>query len=311
MSKLVYMSYFYVMLSILIPIYNQDVRPLVYTLAKQCQKLNITYQILCFDDFSDHKYKDLNKELAFKFNINYTEMSENLGRSRIRNWLGNAAYNEYLLFLDGDSSVKNKNFIATYVENMNPMSIISGGRIYSKNPPRGYKKLLHWRYGTKRESLKASKRNKSPYLNFHSNNFIIPAKIFENHKFDEKIAGYGYEDLLYAVILCQHQVKLSHIDNPVIHDGLEINTKFLEKNKKATLNLASLYQAQKIRHTRLIDHFERLKHYRLLPVFERYYEKYHERIEQNLLSKDPSVLYFNLWKLNILAKALINPKNKK
>ncbi len=99
------------MLSILIPIYNQDVRPLVYTLSKQCNKLKIRHQILCFDDFSDQKYKDLNKELAFKIDINYTEIPENLGRSRIRNWLGKAAYFEYLLFLDGDTVVKSKDFI--------------------------------------------------------------------------------------------------------------------------------------------------------------------------------------------------------
>ena len=88
------------MLSILIPIFNKDVRPLVYSLAKQCIKANINYQILCFDDKSEDKWKEKNSELASKININYTELSENLGRSRIRNWLGKAAYFEYLLFLD-------------------------------------------------------------------------------------------------------------------------------------------------------------------------------------------------------------------
>ncbi|MBK9736768.1 MAG: glycosyltransferase family 2 protein [Saprospiraceae bacterium] len=38
-------------------------------------------------------------------------MSENLGRSKIRNWLGKAAYFEYILFLDGDSTIKSKDFI--------------------------------------------------------------------------------------------------------------------------------------------------------------------------------------------------------
>ncbi|MBK6783466.1 MAG: glycosyltransferase family 2 protein [Saprospiraceae bacterium] len=99
------------MLSILIPVYNQDVRRLAYSLANQCTKLNINYQILCFDDGSDVKYKQKNGELAFKMNINYTELPENLGRSKIRNWLGKSAYFEYLLFLDGDSGVRDKNFI--------------------------------------------------------------------------------------------------------------------------------------------------------------------------------------------------------
>ena len=101
------------MLSIVIPIFNQDVRTLDYTLVKQCNKLNINYQVLCFDDGSEQKYKEFNKELAFKINVNYTEMPENLGRSKIRNWLGKAAYYEYILFLDGDSTIKNKDFIKT------------------------------------------------------------------------------------------------------------------------------------------------------------------------------------------------------
>jgi glycosyltransferase involved in cell wall biosynthesis len=71
------------MLSIVIPVYNHDVRPLVTTLMKQCNKLDIPYQILCFDDGSQQKYRDLNKELAFRINVNYTELNENLGRSRI------------------------------------------------------------------------------------------------------------------------------------------------------------------------------------------------------------------------------------
>ncbi|MCZ2338586.1 MAG: glycosyltransferase [Chitinophagales bacterium] len=62
------------MLSIVIPIYNQDVRKLVDTLMKQCQKLDINFQILCFDDCSEPKYRKLNKELAFRINVNYTEM---------------------------------------------------------------------------------------------------------------------------------------------------------------------------------------------------------------------------------------------
>src|SRR5690606_12962130 len=135
-------------LSILIPVYNQDVRKLVYTLAKQCQKLNINYQILCFDDGSEEKYKIKNKELAFKMNINYTELSENLGRSRIRNWLGKAAYFEYLLFLDGDSQVKDKFFIKKYMDSLPSAAVIYGGRVYAKRKPARIQKILHWKYGT-------------------------------------------------------------------------------------------------------------------------------------------------------------------
>ena len=93
----------------------------------------------------------MNKELAFKIDINYTEIPENLGRSRIRNWLGKAAYFEYLLFLDGDSVIKSKDFIKKYIDHAIEDTVIYGGRNYQPNKPKSKKKILHWKYGSKKE----------------------------------------------------------------------------------------------------------------------------------------------------------------
>jgi hypothetical protein len=286
------------MLSIVIPVFNHDVRPLVATLMKQCNKLDIPYQILCFDDGSEQKFRDMNKELAFKINVNYTELDENIGRSRIRNWLGKAAFFEYILFLDCDSVVKNRNFIKNYIERLPTDGLIQGGRIYQPKKPRSKKKMLHWVYGTKRESLPAKKRNKSPHLNFHSNNFLIPEAIFRENLFDEKVKGYGYEDMLYAFDLERKGIHIVHIDNPVIHDGLEMNNIFLNKTKNAIHNLVGLYSQKRIRHTRLIDFYERMEYYKLTPWFLNIYNKLSQKIESNIMSEKPSMTAFMMWKLN-------------
>lgn len=287
------------MLSIVIPIYNQDVRPLVTTLMKQCNKLNINYQILCFDDMSAQKYKDMNKELAFRINVNYTEMAENLGRSKIRNWLGKAAFFEYILFLDGDSTVKNKDFIKKYVDHLPTETVIYGGRKYALKKPRAKKKILHWEYGSKREALPAKKRKKDPYLNFQSNNFLIPEKIFINHLFDDRVNGYGYEDLLYAFDLQKAGIPVWHIDNPVIHDGLELNHIFMQKTENAIKNLVTLYKENKIPSTRLIKSYEKLKNYNLLNSFVWTYNKMADKIKGSIMSDKPSIIYFNTWKLKL------------
>ncbi|MBK8625598.1 MAG: glycosyltransferase [Saprospiraceae bacterium] len=287
------------MLSIVIPIYNQDVRPLVTTLMKQCNKLNINYQILCFDDMSAQKYKDMNKELAFRINVNYTEMAENLGRSKIRNWLGKAAFFEYILFLDGDSTVKNKDFIKKYVDHLPTETVIYGGRKYAPKKPRAKKKILHWEYGSKREALPAKKRKKDPYLNFQSNNFLIPEKIFKNHLFDDRVNGYGYEDLLYAFDLQKAGIPVWHIDNPVIHDGLELNHIFMQKTENAIKNLVTLYKENKIPSTRLIKSYEKLKNYNLLNSFVWTYNKMADKIKGSIMSDKPSIIYFNTWKLKL------------
>ncbi|MBK8516323.1 MAG: glycosyltransferase [Saprospiraceae bacterium] len=292
------------MLSILIPIYNQDVRPLVYTLSKQCNKLRINHQILCFDDGSEQKYKEMNHELAFKIDINYTEMTENLGRSRIRNWLGKAAYFKYLLFLDGDSIVKSKDFIKNYLDNLDQAQIIYGGRTYGPNKPKAKKKILHWKYGTKREALPARKRKRDPWLNFQSNNFLITEELFTQFSFDESFSSYGYEDLHYAGLLKKSGISIGHIDNPVIHGGLEVNTVFLNKTENAIENLANIYKQDATFATRLTRSYTFLSKYGLLKSFERVYRKIEEKIHNNLLSQNPSISLFNLWKLHIFSKKL-------
>lgn len=294
------------MLSILIPIYNQDVRTLVYNLAKQCNKLNINYQILCFDDGSTEKFKSKNKELAFKMNINYTELPENLGRSKIRNWLGKAAYFEYLLFLDGDSSVRNKDFIRNYINNLPTNGIIYGGRLYQKNQPANIKKILHWKYGTKIEAQKAKNRNKNPYLNFQSNNFLIPEKIFNNCHFEENVEGYGYEDLQYAEKLRQSSIPIVHIDNPIYHDGIEYNNVFLVKTKTAIDNLIFLENKNQIPQTRIAKTYLLLKDYGLVSFFMFLSTKYISKIERNLLSTKPYLFLLQVWKLNYYIRKKLN-----
>jgi len=91
------------MLSILIPIYNEDITKLVKDLAYQCNRQKIDFEIICFDDASKQRYKDKNEVLRSVFRVNYVELSENLGRAKIRNWLAKSARFEHLMFLDGDS----------------------------------------------------------------------------------------------------------------------------------------------------------------------------------------------------------------
>lgn len=284
------------MLSVLIPIYNQDVRKLVYTLAKQCYKANINFQILCFDDGSHEKFKSKNKELAFKMNINYTELPENLGRSKIRNWLGKAAYFEYLLFLDGDSSVRDKNFIKNYVDALPTSDVVYGGRIYQKKKPARLQKILHWKYGVKREALPAKKRNQFPFLNFQSNNFLIPAKVFESIPFSENVEGYGYEDLQYARKLELGGFNIRHINNPVLHDGLENQQVFIQKTKKAMENLVFLESKKQIPRTRMLDFQQRLEYFGLDKLLFKIITRYLKMVENNLKSTSPSIFLFSLWK---------------
>ncbi len=284
------------MISILIPVYNQYVVSLVDDLIDQCKNAKVGFQILVFDDGSDPSIKIHNEPLHNKMGVNYIEMSENLGRSRIRNRLASTAMYPNLLFLDGDSKIDHPDFINRYLGVIGQYNIISGGRIYQKEKPDD-KYLLHWTYGHRRESLSTAMRSKEPYLNFHSNNFLIKTKIAEDIGFDETLQGYGYEDLLLAERFENAGYTVAHIDNPVIHDGLEETEVFLHKTENAIQNLVKLNHEGKIQNTRLTAFYRRSNRYGIFQALKMYYGHNEENILQNLKSNNPSMRNFSLWKL--------------
>ncbi|MBK9012975.1 MAG: glycosyltransferase [Saprospiraceae bacterium] len=112
------------MLSILLPIFNFDVRPLVSDLHRQCEVAGVAYEIICFDDGSTPEFRQKNQELWKYSNLIYKELPQNLGRSAIRNALGKAARFEYLLFMDCDSRVTGGDFIENYLQKCAPDKLI-------------------------------------------------------------------------------------------------------------------------------------------------------------------------------------------
>lgn len=285
------------MLSILIPIYNYKVVKLVKALKKQCDKAKIKYEILCLDDGSKSKIKYENSVLSSYFGINYTELSENLGRARIRNWLAKIAAFDNLLFLDCDSKVIKKDFISNYLKYINDFEVIAGGRIYSPKSPRAKSKKLHWLYGSKRESKNAKNRQKNIINYFHSNNFLVKREIVIKYPFDEKIDGYGYEDILWAKHLFEKGISINHINNEIEHLGLEKKDVFLKKTKKSIENLKKINAENTKIQTRLMSLLATLQKYRLEKLVLSYCKKNKLKIERNLLSDNPNLYYLDLYKI--------------
>lgn len=288
------------MLSILIPIYNRKVTKLVSELHSQCNKAKIEFEIILFDDLSKQLYRDENRQLSGLFKVSYLEMSENYGRSKIRNMLAKNARYDTLLFLDCDSKVVYKKFIKNYIEAISGNKVIYGGRVYPKKPPKSKSKQLHWKYGTKRESPPAKKRNKNPYLSFQSNNFLIDRSLFLQFKFDDSLSQYGYEDLVLATQLQNQKTIILHIDNPIKHAGLENTNTFLEKQKKAINNLMTLRSQNKIMYTKLYRAYDKLKRRNATSLFQKSYSLIEQRIHKSLHSENPNLLSLDLWKLNFL-----------
>jgi hypothetical protein len=246
------------MISILIPVYNTDVTKLINSLVASAEKAAVPYQIIVLDDASDIAYKNNIQQVSHLSKVSYISLSENIGRAKIRNKLAQLANQPYLLFIDCDSKIVDEdNYIKNYIANTDKSSIISGGRIYESIASKEY--TIHHQYGRKVESRPASKRNNNPYESFHSNNFMINARDFNQIKFNESIEGYGYEDLAFACRAKINNLSILHIDNPVIHASLDTNQAFLNKSYNAIVNLNFLSKNDQILNTKLLRTYERCK----------------------------------------------------
>ncbi len=297
-------SYCQNMISILIPIYNYDITSLVFELKKQCEDLKIVFEIVCYDDGSELEYKDLNRIISQEFGISYIELSENKGRSKIRNLLARNARYDSLIFLDCDSEVITKDYIKKYVEKISKTKIVFGGRLYYAYPPDNIEHNLHWNFGKKRESISLTKRKNHPYRSFQTNNFMAPRNILLKFPFDEKILNYGYEDLVFAEALKNERIPIDHIENPLIHKGLESNKDFLQKTKLATENLAILYHQGQLNDTRMIQFHEKIKKIGFNSFLHKIVERKKDYILKNLNSKNPNLYLFDFYRYYLFSLKL-------
>ena len=287
------------MLSILIPIYNYDVVKLVTTVIDQCEREQINYEVICIDDKSTPKWRKANESLTQKFKVNYIQLSENLGRSRIRNWMVKLSSKEYVLFLDADSAIIDDSFIKTYIDYIkkNDPDVVSGGRIYSDKKPRTKDKMIHWSYGHKYESKTADQRMTQPSRYFHSNNFLCRNSIASKFPFDESLTAYGYEDLLWGHDIVKGGYKIDHIDNPIIHKGIERNEVFLNKTEEAITNLVKIETNQGIVLTRLQEMGNKIKKVKFDSLFIYLMKHKMGTWKNELIEGVWSGKKFQLWKL--------------
>ncbi len=231
------------MISVCIPVYNRNVGELVMTLHEQKSRLSDRVEIIVIDDASAEEYKRLNRQ-SDKYIDRLVELESNVGRSRIRNLFLKYASYPYLLFIDGDSSIPEQEYLNNYLKvlkELDPAEVIVGGSTYAKEKPEREKRL-RWVYGKRSESRPAAERNKDPFSSFKTNNVLIAAEVLKKIPFEESLSGYGHEDTLMGYRLRKHKVAILHIDNDVLNTDLDTNGEFLLKSRQAVENLFAVWE---------------------------------------------------------------------
>lgn len=292
------------MLSILIPTYNYNIALLVNELFLQCELIpNLNFEILVYDDGSQ-LYHSENSKINNLKNCSYTILEKNIGRSAIRNLLAKNAQYQNLLFLDADVRVVSTNFISVYLQQIQEHTnyqIVYGGIIYQFERPND-NQLLRWSYGNNREALKAEIRNQNMHLSFLTLNFLIKKEVFSKVSFNEKIPNLRYEDLLFSYNLMQKNIEIKHIDNLVIHNGIETSHLFLEKTNSSLHGLKYLLDHNFIHsdYAKISSVYTKMKKGNQLNVMRFFFNCTQKLMIKNLLGKKPSLFIYDLYRLGYL-----------
>ena len=295
------------MLSVLIPVYNYDIRPLVNLLHEQLIASQVEFEIICLDDYSNKKTGILNAEIEQLQYTSYKLSSNNFGRVATRQALAEQASYDWLLFLDADVMPKSHQFISKYIALLSTENdAIYGGFAYTLEQPKN-DYMLRWRYGTSNEQIHASKRNKTPYKIVISANFIIKKTVFLELNSQITQRGYGYDNY-FGALLKSLQFKVHHIDNEVYHLGLEPNEIYLHKIEQSIDTLLKLDSNKEIQKTdnSLYNTYKSVKRLKLNYLFSKIYRVFKNRFKKNLLSRKPDIRLLQFYKLSYICYQDLN-----
>lgn len=281
------------MLSVLIPCYNDNPKPLILELIRQGDTLSQPIEILVWDDASNQRLSEkLSALTAESFQINRSE--QNQGRSSTRELLARKAKFDWLLFLDADTLPVKADFIKNYLEAIQDHHpIVHGGIAYQEQPP-AEQYQLRWTYGREREMQTVKQRNTHPHLVMTGNLMIQKLHFLELNQGMDNFYG---DDLLISARILEKQIPVLHIDNPVWHLGLEPSTDYLEKLMESDRMRKSLEKSGQIPAdlTSIQRAYHKFKS--VLPLWSLIYSPWVKSSRRKILGDQPSLRSLDFYRL--------------
>ncbi|MGQ9619877.1 MAG: glycosyltransferase family 2 protein [Bacteroidales bacterium] len=293
------------MVSILIPVNNYDIIALVHSMKDGISKVPEFTEIIIGDDGSSPDYREKYKSLEGE-GVKLVVSDKNIGRAAIRNKLALEAAGDYLLFMDADAMIPGtaEAYLKKWLPYIGKHKVICGGVIYHNIPPGDPDVILRWTYGRYREQKKASERNRKSHASFSTFNFIIEKSVIIRIRFNEELKQYGHEDTLLGYQLQKAGVDIFHIDNGLLHEGLESNREFLNKTKLGIENLSLLCDKVTDKKTfyslvQILRIYNLLDKLKLTGILAGIFIHYRERMEIKLDSSKVNLWFFGLYKISM------------
>lgn len=291
------------MISILIPIYNFNCLRLVTDLQQQCEEVQaqfgaevFSYEIIVADDAgTDESIIEKNELIELFPGCRYVRGEENVGRARVCNRLFDQAAYDFLLLIDADAEVCTDDFIQTYWQRREQADVLVGSIRTPDKAPAGHELRLKYEWAA--EKIRTVEyRNKQPAAHFSTFNVMFARKVIESHRFDERCTEYGYEDALLGLTITENGFSILHIENPLLHTGINSNKSFLGNSETALRTLAKLGEPMTL-HAHVAVAHRRLQTYGWAGIFALFFSLFAPLLKKNLLSRHPSLLLFKLYKL--------------
>jgi len=230
-----------VFLSILIPVYNHDVAPLLKELNNQCNALDKkqNIEIIVLDDGSEKKYNNQQTATAIH-RVRYIESASNKGRSATRNQLIKKSTGNYLLFLDADMLPDKQDFIQQYLQQAEKnYDVVCGGISYQQSNNQSDDYAFYQYKSIRTEALPASQRNQSPLRYIFTSNILLRAECAKKVHFNDQFSSYGYEDIEWGIRLAE-KYSVVHTDNTCTHMGLVSKQQVFSRMRASSCNFALL-----------------------------------------------------------------------
>ncbi len=298
------------MLSILIPTHDYTCYQLVHDLHEQAEQLGVPYEIIVAEDGSRSQVDIIaNHKMVELSHCRHIVRKENVGQASTRNELAMMAAYDWLIIIDSDAVVEKKDFLYTYLNYIGKADVVVGG-LYHQATNSDPNRSLRFKY-EKEADLHRSARERSlqPYKRLTCFNIMLYKPTFLTILFDKDCHEYGYEDALFGVELEKRGILILHIDNPLMHNGLDTNINFLKKSETALRTLKRL-NGKMESHSYVGRTMLQLRKYHLSGAMRLFFHIFQPLMRKNLLSKHPSLFLFSVYKLGYYSTLSSLPTDK-
>lgn len=225
-------------ISVLIPFYRDDPHLLLAALDREPVE---GVEVVVLDDGSGDPAlagRVADQVRAMRLPARFVALPGNEGRSKGRNRLAANGRGRWLLFLDSDMLPDSAAFLRTYLKLVETDApAVAFGGFSLDQAPELREHALHRAMALKSDCAPVEVRREAPEKHVFTSNLLVRRDVFETEAFDEGFAGWGWEDVEWAMRVSR-RYPIVHIDNTATHLGLDRPQTIAAKYEQSARNFA-------------------------------------------------------------------------